>query len=89
MVNKLNRRNFLTGSAAMAVATGVQPFIGIPALADYAAGPTLRRNATGMAGNDPILRGYRKAINAMRNLPDENPCSWFYQAAIHGTCPRT
>jgi tyrosinase len=38
-----------------------------------------------MAANDPILRGYRRAITAMRALADENPCSWFYQAAIHGT----
>jgi tyrosinase len=38
-----------------------------------------------MAVNDPILRGYRRAIRAMRLLPDTSPCSWFYQAAIHGT----
>lgn len=79
------RRQFLRGSAAVAVTAGAQFFTGIPALADYAVGPTLRRNAHGMASNDPILRGYRRAIVAMRALPDENPCSWFYQAAIHGT----
>ncbi len=67
------------------VATSVPYFTGIPALADYAVGPTVRRNASGMSAHDPILRGYRRAINAMRALPDENPCSWFYQAAIHGT----
>ena len=38
-----------------------------------------------MNANDPILRGYRRAIARMRALPDDNPCSWFYQAAIHGT----
>lgn len=80
-----HRRRFLRGSAAVVVATGTQCFTGIPALADYAVGPTVRRNAFGMNANDPILRGYRRAITAMRALPDENPCSWFYQAAIHGT----
>jgi Common central domain of tyrosinase len=62
-----------------------QPFTGIPALAAYAAGPTVRRNAFTMAENDPILKGYRKAITAMKALPTDNPCSWTYQAAIHGT----
>ncbi len=80
-----HRRRFLRGSAALVVATGASYFTGIPALADYAVGPTVRRNAFGMSANDPILRGYRRAITAMRALPDENPCSWFYQAAIHGT----
>lgn len=82
---KLDRRRFLGGSAALVAATGAQYFMGIPALADYAVGPTVRRNASTMSANDPILRGYRRAIAAMRALPDENPCSWFYQAAIHGT----
>jgi hypothetical protein len=57
----------------------------IPALAAYAAGPTVRRNAFTMAENDPILKGYRKAIIAMKALPTDDPCSWTYQAAIHGT----
>ncbi len=81
----LNRRSFLRGGAALVAAASVQFFEGIPALADYAVGPTIRRNASGMNANDPILRGYRRAIKAMRALPDVNPCSWFYQAAIHGT----
>ena len=81
----LDRRRFLRGSAALVAATGAQYFTGIPALADYAVGPTVRRNASTMSANDPILRGYRRAIIAMRALPDANPCSWFYQAAIHGT----
>lgn len=81
----IDRRRFLQGGAAAVVATGTQFFTGIPALADYAVGPTVRRNASGMSSNDPILRGYRRAITAMRGLQDTNPCSWFYQAAIHGT----
>ncbi len=82
---ELNRRNLLKTGAAASLAAMSQPFVGIPALAAYAAGPAVRRNAFTMAENDPILVGYRKAITAMRALPDVNPCSWFYQAAIHGT----
>lgn len=85
MATKLDRRRFLQGGAAAVAATGTQLFTGIPALADYAVGPTVRRNASAMSANDPILRGYRRAITAMRGLQDTNPCSWFYQAAIHGT----
>lgn len=85
MTISLTRRDWIKGSAAATVFTGAQLFTGIPALADYAVGPTLRRNASTMAESDPILRGYRRAITAMRALPDTNPCSWFYQAAIHGT----
>jgi len=81
----MNRRNLLKAGAAFSVVGASQFFTGIPALAAYAAGPTVRRNASTMAASDPILRGYRIAIKAMRALPNSNPCSWFYQAAIHGT----
>ena len=82
---QMNRRNLLkTGTAALLGAM-TQPFMGIPALAAYAAQPTVRRNAFTMAENDPILKGYRKAITTMKALPTNNPCSWTYQAAIHGT----
>lgn len=82
---KLDRRNLLKTGAAASLATMMQPFTGILALAAYAAGPALRRNAFTMAENDPVLVGYRKAIAAMKALPADNPCSWTYQAAIHGT----
>lgn len=85
METKLSRRQIIKSGAAVAAVAGTQIVLGTPALADFAAGPTLRRNASGMTASDPILRGYRRAIAAMRALPDENPCSWFYQAAIHGT----
>ncbi|HXV73528.1 MAG TPA: tyrosinase family protein [Sphingomonadales bacterium] len=85
MKYEIDRRALLRMGAAATFVAGAQAFVGIPALADYAAGPALRRNAFTMAANDPVLRGYRKAIQAMRALPDTNPCSWFYQAAIHGT----
>ena len=85
METGLDRRQLLKTGAAASLVAGTQFFTGIPALARYAAGPTLRRNASAMAASDPILRGYRTAIRAMRALPDTDPCSWFYQAAIHGT----
>ena len=85
MESRINRRNLLKAGAAFSIVGGSQFFTGIPALAAYAAGPTVRRNASAMAASDPILRGYRLAIKAMRALPNNNPCSWFYQAAIHGT----
>ncbi|MET1110630.1 MAG: tyrosinase family protein [Allosphingosinicella sp.] len=81
----MNRRSLLKAGAAFSVVGASQFFTALPALADYAVGPTVRRNASTMAANDPILRGYRRAIQAMRALPNNNPCSWFYQAAIHGT----
>jgi len=85
MNSQFDRRNLLkTGTAAVLGAMS-QSFIGIPALAAYAVAPAVRRNAFTMAENDPILRGYRKAIVAMKALPTNNPCSWTYQAAIHGT----
>ncbi|MBC8026050.1 MAG: tyrosinase family protein [Steroidobacteraceae bacterium] len=82
---RMNRRSVLKAGTAAVVGAVTQPFIGIPALAAYAAGPTVRRNAFTMATSDPILVGYRKAITAMKALPLEDPCSWGYQAAIHGT----
>ena len=85
METRIDRRSLLKTGAAASIVAGTQFFMGIPALADYAAGPTLRRNASTMTASDPILRGYRRAIRAMRALADDNPCSWFYQAAIHGT----
>lgn len=84
-MTKFSRRDIVRAGGATALATGAMNFIGIPALADYAAGPAVRRNAFAMAANDPVLRGYRRAIKAMRALPNNNPCSWYYQAAIHGT----
>jgi len=85
MEGRMNRRGLLKAGAAFSIVGGTQFFTGIPALAAYAAGPAVRRNASTMAANDPILTGYRKAIKAMRALPNSNPCSWYYQAAIHGT----
>jgi tyrosinase len=32
-----------------------------------------------------VIKGYKKAIKAMKALPTSDPLSWAYQAAIHGT----
>jgi hypothetical protein len=85
MSNRIRRRTILKAGAAALGGALAQNFVGIPALAAYAAGPAVRRNAFTMANNDPILVGYRTAITRMRALPTEDPCSWTYQAAIHGT----
>ena len=85
MTDFLGRRRFLKASAATSIVAGGQIFTSLPAFADFAAGPAIRRNAWTMTAGDPILVGYRRAIQKMRALPDTNPCSWFYQAAIHGT----
>lgn len=84
MCAQLTRRSILKAGGA-ALLGGAATFTGIPALAGYAVGPAVRRNAFNMASNDPILVGFSKAITAMKALPTENPCSWTYQAAIHGT----
>ena len=85
MTFQLDRRALLRASAAGSLAALSQPFTGVPALAGYAVAPALRRNAFTMAANDPILVGYRAAIAKMKALPDDNPCSWIYQASIHGS----
>jgi hypothetical protein len=82
---KLTRRSIFKTGAAAVVGVAAQSFVGIPALAGYATGPAVRRNAFNMGNSDPILVGYRKAITSMRALPPSDPCSWSYQAAIHGT----
>ena len=79
-----SRRRFLAVSGKAVSAT----ILGSLLLdADLALGavPIVRRNVAGMDANDPILLSYRKAIRAMQALPQDNPLSWTYQAAIHGT----
>ena len=49
MTIHLKRRSLLKTGGAALVGAMAQPFIGIPALAAYAVGPTVRRNAFTMA----------------------------------------
>ena len=50
------------------------------------AGPTfVRKDVGGLTAASSDLVSYGNAINAMKLLPNTNPLSWAYQAAIHGT----
>jgi tyrosinase len=83
-MRKSNRRSFLaeSGKAAAATVLGSALF---GADGVFAAPIKVRRNVAGLGVNDPILVSYRKAIKEMRKLPDHDPVSWKYQAAVHWT----
>jgi hypothetical protein len=84
MKYNLPRRKFLAAAGSVAAAT----FVGesfFPSTSIFAATPLVRRDIGNMDAADPTLLAYRKAIKAMQLLPDTNPLSWAYQAAIHGT----
>ncbi|MDQ6892326.1 MAG: tyrosinase family protein [Acidobacteriota bacterium] len=51
----------------------------------FAAPPYLRRDVGLLPASGSVLSSYAKAIELMKGLPDTNPLSWTYQAAIHGS----
>lgn len=77
------RRRFLrtTGVAAAAIAGSTL----FDAGRLFAAGPFTRRDVGTLTASHTIIKGYKKAIKTMKALPDTNPVSWGYQAAIHGS----
>ena len=76
MTTQLNRRRLLkTGSLAL-IGAASQTFTGIPALAGYAVGPAVRRNAFHMAASDPLLVGARRGIRARSGVAPDAPCRW-------------
>lgn len=79
---RTTRRRFLTSSGAAASVA----LLG-PSLFDLGCVPStyIRRDIGGLDASSPIVQSYAKAIKAMKALPDTNPLSWTYQAAIHGT----
>jgi len=80
----LTRRRFLgTAGVAATAALLTEPLFDL-GIAE-AAVPLVRRDVGRMDGTDPILLAYRRAIAAMQALPNTNPLSWAYQAAIHWT----
>ena len=83
MKKQFTRRRFLATAGAAASVAILKPslFGGGHALA----APLVRRDIGGLTASDPIITSYRTAIAAMRALPNSNPRSWTYQAAIHGT----
>lgn len=78
-----SRRTFLrtTGVAAAAIAGSTL----FEAGQLFAAPVFTRRDVGGLAATDPIIVGYKKAIQKMKALPITNPLGWGYQAAIHGS----
>jgi tyrosinase len=45
----------------------------------------IRREVRSLSPEDEILHAYSEAVRVMRERPSENPTSWSYQAAIHGS----
>ncbi|HTC92863.1 MAG TPA: tyrosinase family protein [Terriglobales bacterium] len=84
MQDRYTRRRFLVTAGATASATvlGASLFNIETVLAGP---PVVRRDIGGLKASDSIIVSYRKAIKAMRALPDHDPLSWAFQAAIHGT----
>jgi tyrosinase len=79
----VTRRTFLrTTGVATAALVGSTLFDGGPL---FAAPPFTRKSIMGLASGDAIITGYKNAITAMKALAGDNPLSWTYQAAIHGT----
>lgn len=84
MTSRFTRRRFLaTLSAATSLALLSDPFFDPDSA--WAATPVVRRDVGNMNASDPILLSYQKAIKAMQTRSNNDPLSWAYQAAIHGT----
>jgi hypothetical protein len=82
-MHDLNRRRFLTVAGTSAVAAiASQPLFGL----ETALGaPLTRLDVGGLSSSSPTIKSYIKAVAAMKALPDSDPTSWTYQAAIHET----
>ncbi|HEU4945001.1 MAG TPA: tyrosinase family protein, partial [Solirubrobacterales bacterium] len=46
--------------------------------------PLIRREVRSLSPEDKILHAYSEAVRVMQERSDEDPTSWYYQAAIHG-----
>ena len=72
----LSRRHVLTHGAALTAAAALP--------AEAQAQTVLQRpNVSNLAPDHAILVSYRKAINAMKALPQSDPRNWTRQAQIH------
>jgi tyrosinase len=45
----------------------------------------VRREISGLAANDPIVTGYAQGVKRMQERHPDDPTSWSYQAAMHGS----
>src|SRR4051794_24702155 len=48
-------------------------------------GPFIRREVRSLPLGDETLQAYAKAVELMQERPEDDPTSWSYQAAIHGS----
>jgi tyrosinase len=84
---KISRRTFLSSSVA-AIATGLA--YSYAAEAAPPAGAHLRRDVNRLSPNAPELLSYKRAVDLMMALPDNDPLSWKSQAQIHlNHCPHS
>ena len=84
MGSALSRRRFVRATG-LATAGLVGSSLVDPKLLFGANTPFVRRNVGNIDANNPIITSYKTAIAAMQALPNTDPTSWAYQAAIHGT----
>jgi tyrosinase len=49
----------------------------------------VRRNIWTLASGDPTVEEYAHAVAIMKGRPANDPTSWSYQAAMHGTHARS
>jgi tyrosinase len=85
-----SRRAFLKGAGLVAASTWIGALPASKAQTPTPSRGTLkiRKNVGSLPVNDPILETYRKAVLAMKALPDSDGRSWTRQAQIHQTrCP--
>ena len=82
MKNEITRRQFLKSAAATASVVLLNQGCVCPV---RNRARNVRRDIGCLRSGDSIISSYRTAIKAMRALPTNDPLSWDYQAAIHGT----
>lgn len=80
----VSRRRFLETVGLAASTTLVGSFL-LQARQGNAASSYTRRDIGTLSTTSSTVLSYKKAIAAMKALSDDNPLSWTYQAAIHGT----
>jgi len=83
--DRANRSPSFFGTAGAAASLALLAQIPFEAVPVSAASLFVRRNVGGMKRFDPSLRPIAKLWPRLRALPGNNPRSWTYQAAIHGT----
>jgi tyrosinase len=83
--NWWSRRDFLKQAGAM---SSLLLLGGCESCRDRIANRPTRRNISTLAANDPIIQAFKDGVQAMKNLPANNPRSWASQAQIHfDHCP--